>query len=597
LINTNWSLKNIFTTIGAIVTLLAITAVFSIVTSTHYGSAADEIAARRYQSYLLADELRQSSDDLTRLARTYVVTGESKWEKQYLEILDIRNGKLPRPQSYERIYWDFRAAGSESVRPLGETVALIDLMKKTGFSEAELAKLAEAQANSNDLVRTETIAMNMVKGLYEDNQGNFTKKAEPDLTKAREMMHDLAYHQNKAKIMRPVDEFFVLLDERTQGEIIAAQMLREKWAMVAEFTTGMMAVLVLVALFIARRRTSILLTKVGNIATGIAEGHLNQKIDLSDRSEEGMLLVTMNVMQDKLANVVSTIRNSAESVATASSQIAQGNLDLSQRTEEQASSLEETAASMEQLSSTVRQNADNAQQANQLAMSASTVAVTGGEVVNNVVNTMKSINDASHKIADIINVIDSIAFQTNILALNAAVEAARAGEQGRGFAVVASEVRNLAQRSAEAAKEIKNLITNSAERVEQGTALVDQAGITMSEVVTSIRRVTDIMNEINCASSEQSSGITQVSEAVTQMDEVTQQNAALVEQTAAAAESLKGQAEQLVQAIAGFKVGHNVASSSAVSLVSTQMTEQHHPNQIRSATQFGFALKTGTDHG
>ena len=240
-------------------------------------------------------------------------------------------------------------------------------------------------------------------------------------------------------------------------------------------------------------------------------------------------------------------------MATASAEIAEGNNDLSARTEQQASALEETAASMEQLGATVKQNADSASQANQLAMSASTVAVKGGEVVSQVVQTMKGINDSSRKISDIIQVIDGIAFQTNILALNAAVEAARAGEQGRGFAVVASEVRSLAGRSAEAAKEIKSLINASVERVEQGTTLVDEAGVTMTEVVDSIRRVTDIMGEISSASKEQALGVAQVGEAVTQMDQTTQQNAALVEEMAAAS-SLKSQAQELVATVGAFKL-------------------------------------------
>jgi methyl-accepting chemotaxis protein len=241
-------------------------------------------------------------------------------------------------------------------------------------------------------------------------------------------------------------------------------------------------------------------------------------------------------------------------VASASAQIASGNHDLSSRTESQASALEQTAASMEQLSATVKQNADSARQANQLALSASGTAVQGGEVVARVVETMKGINDSSRKIADIIGVIDGIAFQTNILALNAAVEAARAGEQGRGFAVVASEVRSLAGRSAEAAQEIKMLINASVERVEQGTLQVDQAGTTMAEVVTGIKRVTDLMGEISAASNEQSQGVAQVGEAVMQMDQVTQQNAALVEEMAAAASSLKSQAQELVETVAVFKL-------------------------------------------
>ncbi len=292
-------------------------------------------------------------------------------------------------------------------------------------------------------------------------------------------------------------------------------------------------------------------------ARRIADGDLTDTIPTGGRDEAAAMLLALKDMQQKLSGVVSGVRRNADGVATASAEIAQGNNDLSGRTEEQASALEETAASMEELSSTVQQNAENARQANTLALTASSVAVQGGDVVARVVDTMKGINDSSSKIADIIGVIDSIAFQTNILALNAAVEAARAGEQGRGFAVVASEVRSLAGRSAEAAKEIKSLISASVEQVQQGTTLVDQAGTTMAEVVASIKRVADIMGEISAASHEQSAGVSQVGEAITQMDQTTQQNAALVEQSAAAADSLQTQAEQLVQAMAIFKVHHD----------------------------------------
>lgn len=298
---------------------------------------------------------------------------------------------------------------------------------------------------------------------------------------------------------------------------------------------------------------------LSDLAQQIAKGDLSV-LRGADRAATGSVLASMGQMQGQLVGLISQVRSSADSIASASFQIAQGSNDLSGRTEEQASALEETAASMEELSSTVKLNAENARQANQLAQGASTVAVRGGDVVSQVVDTMKGINDSSRRIADIIGVIDGIAFQTNILALNAAVEAARAGEQGRGFAVVASEVRNLASRSAEAAKDIKGLIGASVERVEQGTALVDQAGATMSEVVGSIRRVTDIMGEISAASIEQSSGVSQVGEAVTQMDQATQQNAALVEESAAAAESMKAQAKQLVEAVAAFRLSNQGGS-------------------------------------
>jgi methyl-accepting chemotaxis protein len=295
-------------------------------------------------------------------------------------------------------------------------------------------------------------------------------------------------------------------------------------------------------------------------ANAVTQGDLTHTVQIEGRNEVTLLLRALAAMRANLAQIVSHVRAGSESVATASSQIAQGNQDLASRTESQASALEQTAASMEELGATVKQNADSARQANQLAQSASTVAIQGGNVVAQVVDTMKGINDSSKKISDIISVIDGIAFQTNILALNAAVEAARAGEQGRGFAVVASEVRSLAGRSADAAKEIKHLITASVERVEQGTALVDQAGTTMTEVVSSIRRVTDIMGEISAASAEQSAGVAQIGEAVVQMDQVTQQNASLVEEMASAASSLKSQAQELVTTVAVFKLAQGQGS-------------------------------------
>ncbi len=290
-----------------------------------------------------------------------------------------------------------------------------------------------------------------------------------------------------------------------------------------------------------------------DLAQRVTSGDLSQGVQLKS-GDATSLLAQLDIMQGSLTRVVTHVREGAERVENSSSEIAQGNNDLSARTEGQASALEETAASMDQLSAMVKQNAESARQANQLALSASGVALQGGDVVNQVVDTMKGINTSSRKIADIISVIDGIAFQTNILALNAAVEAARAGEQGRGFAVVATEVRSLAGRSADAAKEIKNLINASVERVEQGTALVDQAGATMTEVVQAIKRVTDLMGEISAASTEQSLGVSQVGEAISQMDQMTQQNAALVEQMAAAASSLKSQAHDLVEAVAVFKL-------------------------------------------
>jgi len=304
--------------------------------------------------------------------------------------------------------------------------------------------------------------------------------------------------------------------------------------------------------------------EVMRVLGALAKGDLTETITNDYQGSFGQLKDDSNETVARLTDIVGQLRDATKSINTAAKEIATGNTDLSQRTEEQASSLEETASSMEELTSTVKQNAENAKQANHLAIGASEVAVKGGNVVSQVVTTMSSINESSKKIVDIISVIDGIAFQTNILALNAAVEAARAGEQGRGFAVVATEVRNLAQRSAAAAKEIKTLISDSVEKVGTGTQLVDEAGKTMAEIVSSVKRVTDIMGEITAASQEQSTGIEQVNQAITQMDEVTQQNAALVEQAAAAAESLEEQAQVLARTVGVFKLDANGRSSNAV---------------------------------
>ncbi|CAN7218011.1 methyl-accepting chemotaxis protein [Rhizobacter sp. LjRoot28] len=368
---------------------------------------------------------------------------------------------------------------------------------------------------------------------------------------------------------------------------------------ISVFVLAAVALAALMAVWITRLVTRPIARAVEG-AERIAAGDLTVDLHATGKDETAVLLQTLAGMQDRLSQIVSGVRQNADGVATASAQIASGNFDLSARTEQQASALEETAASMEELGSTVKQNADNARQANQLAMGASTVAVQGGEVVSRVVDTMKGINDSSRKIVDIISVIDGIAFQTNILALNAAVEAARAGEQGRGFAVVAGEVRSLAQRSAEAAKEIKTLISTSVERVEQGTTLVDQAGVTMQEVVASIRRVTDIMGEISAASTEQSSGVAQVGEAVTQMDQATQQNAALVEESAAAAESLKRQAQDLLAAVSFFKTSQSQSTSSVAASATpapakaSPSVERRGPNRATNVIRPAFKPATAT---
>jgi methyl-accepting chemotaxis protein len=361
-----------------------------------------------------------------------------------------------------------------------------------------------------------------------------------------------------------VDETLGALDKVVEFNFKSAEVASQRANVVYGRTRNGMLALLAVALIaglgLAVVFTRRLLAQLGGqpaeavaMARAVADGDLTTQLALRP-GDTRSLMANLQSMQQSLVRTVTQVREGSDSVATASAQIADGNQDLSGRTEQQASALQQTASTMEELGTTVRHNADNARQANELAQTAASVAVKGGDVMGKVVATMKGINDSSRKIADIISVIDAIAFQTNILALNAAVEAARAGEQGRGFAVVAGEVRSLAQRSAEAAREIKALISASVARVDQGSALVDLAGKTMEEIVASISRVSGIVGEISAASAEQSSGVGQVSLAVQQMDEATQRNAALVEQSAAAAENLRQQAHQLVQAVAVFRV-------------------------------------------
>lgn len=314
------------------------------------------------------------------------------------------------------------------------------------------------------------------------------------------------------------------------------------------------AVVVVIVTGITLRAITNPLAKAVSLANRVAAGDLTVKIEEQGAGEFGELMLALKTMDENLTRMVSDIRVSAEAIRTSAEEVASGNANLSQRTEEQASTLEQTASSMEQLTQAVHDNTESARKANELAKNANSVAAQGGQVVNDVVVTMNEIQESSRKIADIISVIDSIAFQTNILALNAAVEAARAGEQGRGFAVVAAEVRSLAQRSAGAAKEIKDLIGNSVERVDAGTRLVENAGKTMSEIVDSVRRVTSIIDQIATASAEQSAGIGQVNQAIGQMDQVVQQNAAVVEQATAAAESMRAQAQLLAQVTSVFKL-------------------------------------------
>ncbi len=491
------------------------------------------------------------------LVSTINLIEKVKWNDHTYRVMQQSESMLLSMVNIETGLRGFVASGDEK---------FLEPLKKGQQDFGEHHSKAKSLTSDNPSQQTR------LEGLMAKHQ-QFMEVANGLLTQRREVnagkstLEDLLKEFRAGKDKAAMDAFRSEIAEFTKAE---STLLDERSAAMASTASATTYILALggIGLCLA---TAILGLVLGRSVLRQLGGEPGSAVEVADRVTGGDLSVSIPVkpndtssvmanlarMQDSLATLVSKVRQNSESVATASAQIAQGNQDLSGRTEKQASALQQTAATMDELGSTVRQNADSAKQASQLAQGASAVASQGKEVVGKVVTTMQGINESSRRIGDIISVIDGIAFQTNLLALNAAVEAARAGEQGRGFAVVASEVRSLAQRSADAAKEIKNLIGQSVRQVEQGTLLVDEAGKTMGEIVSSIQRVTDIVAQISSANVEQSTGVQQVGEAVSQMDQATQQNAALVEESAAAAESLRAQAQQLVEAVSVFKLAYS----------------------------------------
>ncbi|MFO6419565.1 methyl-accepting chemotaxis protein [Hylemonella sp. W303a] len=509
----SWTMKRrLVWGFGFILTISVVIGINTIVTLANLNRTLDELTRDRMVTVKLLNSIKVNMLDTSRHLRDYVIADDAAQKENFKKKLDD-NGK--------------------------ETNSFLDQLDKSISDPAGRESLDRVK-KAREIYRS-----NRVAALKAADEGNKEKAFSL-------LLNELTAQQG---------EMLKALGEMTSGQEKLMQDAADKAGSSASIATTLMSggVLILVVLGLWTAH-SVIRALVGpmehalHIASKISEGDLTQRVQVQREDEVGKVLNAMSRMQESLIRVVGKVRNSSDSVSNASAEIASGNQDLSSRTESQASSLQQTAASMEELGSTVRQTAESCAEANQLAKSASGVATQGGEMVGKVVETMKDIHHSSQRIADIIGVIDAIAFQTNILALNAAVEAARAGEQGRGFAVVASEVRALAGRSAAAAKEIKELITTSVAKVEQGSTQVDQAGQIMQEVVNSIRRVTDIVAEVSAASAEQSAGVNQVGEAIGNLDQTTQQNAALVEEMAAAAASLEVQAKDLVETVGVFKI-------------------------------------------
>lgn len=537
------SVKNLFIGLFLILATLMVALILIQISLSSSTKALNEAYANRYTSYLLADELRQSSDDLTRLGRTYVLTGDAKYEKAYNDILDIRSGKKPRPQEYQRIYWDFYTVNGSAPRPdSNDKVALLDLMKANGFTEQEMDKLAEANRNSNELVNTEVIAMNAVKGLVPDGTGHFVP-GKADLEAARKSMHDDNYHSNKAKIMKPIDDFFGLLDKRTSAAVKDAEKKADQMMFfIYCMLFAILAVLCGALLFSYR----LLISQLGGepaeaarLVREVAEGNLVTKIEVRS-SDKISLLFHLQQMMFKLRGIVGDLSSTADALASASEQVSSSSQSLSQSASSQAANIEETSASVEQISATVAQNTDNAQVTNKIASQSNADAVSTSEAVNKMVTAMQ-------EIAGKIGIIDDIAYQTNLLALNAAIEAGRAGAHGRGFAVVAAEVRKLAERSQIAAKEIGDVAGSS-------VRLAEQANDLLQKMVPSIRKTADLVEEISAASIEQNTGLNQINTSISDLSSTSQMTASASEQLSATAQNMSSHANNLQETIQFFKL-------------------------------------------
>ena len=574
------TIKNLFLALLAALTLLLCLVLLSVISLK---SASDEVARTtdlRYRSYLLADELRQSSDDLTRLARTYAVTGDAKYEKQYFDILDIRNGKKPRPEHYERIYWDFVAAGIDKPQPDGATASLQALMKEAGFSEQEFAKLKEAQNNSDALVKNETIAMNAVKGLFDDGTGQFTKKGDPDLELARKLTHDENYHKYKAQIMKPVDEFLELLDKRTSA---AVEQAKQDKTRMQYWVTGLVlfsiAFLVVALLTVYRRIIAALGGEpavASEVVKQVAAGDLSVEIPVAN-TDSTSLLAAMKVMQSNLQKLIGEIQTNADMVTSAAKKMTIAAENVAGSSQQQSASSLEIAAAMEQSTVSINLMSDSANQAQTISGDSESLMNETSGVVSEAVNriakiatvveqasqTVRTLGQESENVSKIVLVIKEVADQTNLLALNAAIEAARAGEQGRGFAVVADEVRKLAERTTQSTQEITTMISSMQSSARDAVTCIEDAVANVNEGVILTKRVGESVSQLGASSHEVKGVIIDVSSALREQNAASNEIARNVEQIAQTIERNSGAVGEVAKAATELQQLANSLTDSA----------------------------------
>ena len=538
------SIRQLFIWLMVVLTLLMGTIVSVTRELKNASSDLDQAYDSRYYSYMLATEMRRNSEDLTKFGRAYVTTGDPSDEERYYMILDIANGKRPRPKNYERFNWDLVNIKQLASMPSEPPVSLLELMRQAGFTTPELAKIQEAKTNSDTLTKIEITAFRAVKGEFDDGSGNFTVTGAPNQAMAQELMFDQNYRTMVGQVMLPINVFLRMVDERTQARVHLAKDRYAQLEIIILSLLGVSVTLLLVCLLFTYR---VVRAQLGGeprdammVLRKVAEGDLTVKVPVSDR-DTGSVLHSTQQMIAKWTAVLGDVNDTANALASASEEISASSQALSKNASQQAANVEATSASVEEITSTIAQNAENARVTDNIASKSANAATEGGTVVRETVQAMK-------QIAGKIGIIDDIAYQTNLLALNAAIEAARAGEHGRGFAVVAAEVRKLAERSQIAAQEIIMVAENSVNLAEKAGSLLDQ-------MVPSILKTADLVQEISAASREQATGLEQINSAVHQIAQTTQMTASASEQLSSTSEEMSTQATQLQSLIMFFQVG------------------------------------------